>query len=61
VGKKFELIESPNQSETDRLLAQLEKYHEEISTAYTKAEADSDRDFERLCELLKENLYSWWD
>jgi hypothetical protein len=61
VDKKFELTESPNQSETDRLLAQLEKYHEEISAAYTKAEADSDRDFERLYELFKENLYSWWD
>jgi len=57
----FELKESPDQVETDRLLAELVKYHEEIDTAYKQAEIDSEKDFERLAELLKENLYTWWD
>jgi len=26
-----------------------------------KTEVDSDKDFEKLGQLLKENLYSWWD
>ena len=58
---KFELNNSPDQTETERLLAELEKYHKEIDNAYRQAEADSDSDFERLGKLLKENLYSWWD
>ena len=45
----------------DRLLAELIQYHEEIDNAYEQAEIDSDNDFERLGELLKENLYTWWD
>lgn len=57
----FELANSPNQSETDRLLAELMKYHEEVDNAYKQAEIDSDKDFERLAKLLKENLYTWWD
>ena len=57
----FELAESPDQAETDRILAELVKYHEEIDTAYNQAEIDSEKDFERLAELLKENLYTWWD
>jgi len=57
----FELKESPDQVETDRLLAELVKYHEEIDTAYKQAEIDSEKDFEWLAELLKENLYTWWD
>ena len=61
VNGRFELVDSPNQAETDRLLAELSKYHEEIKNAYKQAEADSDNDFERLGQLLKENLYSWWD
>jgi len=57
----FELTDSPDQGETDRLLAELSKYHEDLGDAYRQAEADSDRDFERLGHLLKDNLYSWWD
>ena len=57
----FELTDSPDQNETDRLLAELMKYHEEVTNAYEQAEADSDKDFDRLAELLKENLYTWWD
>jgi len=58
---RFELAESPDKEETDRLLAQIDEYNEEISNAYVQAEADSDKDFEELGQLLKENLYSWWD
>jgi len=61
VDGKFELVNSPHQIETDRLLTEITKYHEEISNTYIEAENDSDNDFEMLCQLLKENLYSWWD
>jgi len=61
VNGTFELTESPDQNETIRLLAELAKYHEEIDEAYKQAEVDSDKDFKRLGELLKENLYTWWD
>ena len=57
----FELTTSPDQHETDRLLDELRKYNESIDAAYMLAEIDSDKDFERLSVLLKENLYSWWD
>ena len=61
VNGKFQLAESTDKNETDRLLAELEKYHEELTNAYKQANVDSDEDFERLGQLLKENLYSWWD
>jgi len=61
VNGRFELADSPDQTETDRLLAELMKYHEELSNAYKQAEIDSEKDFERLGKLLKENFYSWWD
>ena len=57
----FTLVKSPDQNETERLLLQLEKYHEELHKAYEQGNIDSDKDFERLGQLLKENLYSWWD
>ena len=28
---------------------------------YKQGELDSDKDFDRLGQLLKENLFSWWD
>ena len=61
INGKFQLIESPDQNETDRIIAELESYHDELANAYKQAEVDSDKDFERLGQLLKENLYSWWD
>ena len=61
INGKFKLTESPDPNETHRLLAQLEEYHNELANAYKQANADSDRDFERLGQLLKDNLYSWWD
>ena len=61
INGKFELVTSPDQIETDRLLDELKKYHDETTAAYLLAETDSDKDFERLKQLLKENLYSWWD
>lgn len=61
VNGKFELSDSPDQNETNRLLSELAKYHEEIDNAYRQAEMDSDKDFERMGQLLKENLYTWWD
>ena len=61
VNSRIELTVSPDQAETDKLLAQIEEYHKDIDAAYRQAEVDSDEDFERLSNLLKENLYSWWD
>ena len=61
VNGRFELALSPDQVETDKLLAQIKEYHKAVSAAYLQAEIDSDEDFERLSKLLKENLYTWWD
>ena len=61
VDGRFELADSPDQTETERLLAELTMYHEEINNAYMQAEVDSDMDFDRLSKLLKENFYTWWD
>jgi len=61
INERFELINSPNQYETDKMLEELDKYYIEIDDAYKQAELDSDNDFDRLNQLLKENLYSWWD
>ena len=57
----FELAESPNQVETDKLLAELDEYDKEVTAAYKHAEADSEADFDKLGQLLKKHLYSWWD
>ena len=61
VDGRFELVTSPDQNETDRILNELSEYHKEVTAAYQQAEADSDYDFERLGQLLKDNLYQWWD
>jgi len=58
---KFERVESPSRRETDRLLNEIKAYRREITAAYEQAEVDSKQDFERLHELLSENLYAWWD
>ena len=60
-GGQFELATSPDQVETDRLLAEIRQYYKDMDAAYTQAETDSDEDFERLASLLRENLYTWWD
>ena len=61
VNGRFELTESPNQLETERLLTELRNYHSERDAAYRQAEVDSEADFERLHLLFKEHLYTWWD
>ena len=61
INGRFELTKSPNQEETDRLLAQIHEYHKEIHSAYAQAETDSEEDFAKLAKLLKENFYTWWD
>ena len=61
VGELYEVVESPDKAETERLLAQIRQYREDVHRAYKQAEADSDEDFDRLAELLKTHLYSWWD
>ena len=61
IDGRFQCIESPDQNETNRLLTQLDKYQEERSNAYKQGHQDSDKDFDRLSKLLKDNLYSWWD
>ena len=57
----LELTQSPDQDETDRLLAQIEKHGEELRNAYEQANIDFELDVDRLGQLLKDNLYSWWD
>jgi len=61
VHGRFVLADTPDPRETDRLLNELRAYRKEIEVAYEQAEIDSDKDFERLGQLLKENMYSWWD
>ena len=57
----LELKDSPDKEETDRLIAEVHQYQTDLKTAYENAEKDSDEDLEHLYNLLKENLYSWWD
>jgi len=61
IDNRFEIKKSPNQKETDKVLAELDNYYIEVDDAYKQAELDSDNDFNRLGHLLKENLYTWWD
>lgn len=61
VGGRFELVASPDQAETDRLLVEIRQYHKDLGDADTQAAANLDKDFKLLAELLKENLYTWWD
>jgi hypothetical protein len=61
VDDKFELAESPDPAETDRLLAELRQYHIDKEAAYRQAGDESDADFARLAELLHRNLFDWWD
>ena len=58
---RFEQAASPDQAETDRLIMELRKYHEDTENAYHQAQAESDADFSRLGDLLKDHMYSWWD
>lgn len=61
IDGKFQLADSPDQKETDRLLDEHKRYSEETTASYKQAEADSDKDFERLGVLLKDNMHQWWD
>ena len=61
VNGRLEPAASPDQRETERLLAEVKRYHGELHGAYRQAEADSEADFERLFILFRDNLYSWWD
>jgi hypothetical protein len=61
VNGRFELAESPDQAETDRLLSELHQYHIDIDAAYKQAKEENDADFIRLGELLRDNLYTWWE
>lgn len=61
INGRFELSDSPDPKETDHLLAELRNYYRDTNNAYKMAEADSKKDFEKLNQLLQENLYSWWD
>ena len=61
INGMLELVDSPNEIETERLLEEIEDYQRKIHNAYNLAEADSDLDFARLALLFKDNLYSWWD
>ena len=61
INGRLQCKESPDQKETDKILAELVNYYIEVDNAYKQAELDSDNDFNRLGHLLKENLYTWWD
>ena len=61
VNGRFELTKSPDQNETNIIILEIDRYRQDLSDAYKLANEDSDRDFERLGLLLKDNLYSWWD
>jgi len=61
IDDRFELAESPNQIETERLLSQLRDYRAERDAAYRQAEVGCEADFEKLHLLFKEHLYTWWD
>ena len=61
INGRYELTASPDQTETDRILAEIGRYDTEVTQAYEQAEIDSINDFERLNQLLKDNLYSWWN
>ena len=58
---RFELAKSPNQHETDKLLEQLDNYSKDKAAAYEQAIIDAENDFDHLGQLLKENLFTWWD
>ena len=59
VNGRLQLAVSPDQIMTDKLLLQIDNYRKEISNTYVQAEADSDKDFERLTRLLKAYMYMW--
>lgn len=61
VNGRLELATSPDQAETDRILAQIHEYYDEIHKANAQADTDSQEDFDRLAQLFKENFYTWWD
>jgi len=61
INGRFQPTESPDQNETNKLVDQLKNYRIDISNAYKQGELDSDKDFDRLGQLLKDNLFSWWD
>ena len=61
IDGRIKLTKSPDQTETDRLIAQIEKHEEELKNAYEQANIDFEADVDRLGQLFKENLYSWWD
>jgi hypothetical protein len=60
-GDLYEVVESPNKTETERLLEEIRQYRRDAIEAYKQAETDSDEDFDRLAVLFKNHLYSWWD
>jgi len=61
VNERLTLVESPDQNETNRLLTEIANYNKEIRNAYEQANSDFEKDIDRLGQLLKENLYTWWD
>lgn len=61
VDGRLQLATSPDREETDRLVAEVHKYHEELHNAYAQAEIDAQEDFDKLAQLFKDNFYTWWD
>jgi len=61
VNSRLKLAESPHLNETNRLLTEIVKYNDELRNAYKQANMDFEKDIDRLGQLLKENLYTWWD
>ncbi|MDR1688243.1 MAG: hypothetical protein LBS21_06480 [Clostridiales bacterium] len=60
-GSKFVSKKCSNPKEVIRVLAELDRYNEDVQNAFKQAGIDSDKDFARLHKILKRHLYSWWD
>lgn len=61
IDGRFELVYGNDLDEVARLLNQIKSYYKERQEAYDLAQQDSDNDFEKLKQLLQDNMYSWWD
>ena len=61
IDGRLKLAKSLDQNETNRLLAEIVNYNIELKNAYKQANIDFEKDIDRLGQLLKENLYTWWD
>jgi len=60
VNDRIISLDSPDKLETERLVNEIIKYDKEIDEAYELAQKDLENDFDKLNQLLRENMYYWW-